>query len=405
MQTIDKMTRAKRYLVQYQVFISAVATRLIYIEAPVGTMATDMRHVYWDPNFVKNLSVLETAAVIAHEAFHVIFLHGLRRGERDPLLWNLAGDFAINIILREMGLRLPLMGGTESKPGYCYDEKYRDWSVYEIYDDLLKNKDKWVKEYVLMVDADGQPDKDGKDAKGRKVVFGEISDAKGKKGKKASETQKRELEERIKEVVHNAAQAAKQRGELPGCLEGLVEAVGKPKIEWKDYIQSWVSGVTPDNYTWQKPNRRVLGNYGMIMPTIQFNGAGVGVLSVDASGSVTDKELQYYATEIAGIIDMCGPDKLYIIVHDAVVQSVTVWEPGEDFKHLRIKGRGGTCIAPSFKAAAELEDEVNWMVCLTDMGICDYPSPDEAPDYPVLWAATGPDNAPFGTYIPIKDAF
>ena len=44
------------------------------------------------------------------------------------------------------------------------------------------------------------------------------------------------------------------------------------------------------------------------------------------------------------------------------------------------------------------------MICFTDMGIVDYPTAGEAPDFPILWAATGPDNAPFGTYLPLKNA-
>jgi hypothetical protein len=60
---------------------------------------------------------------------------------------------------------------------------------------------------------------------------------------------------------------------------------------------------------------------------------------------------------------------------------------------------------PTYQYLKTIDEQVDWMICFTDMGICDYPKKDEdIPEYPVLWAATGPNNAPFGQYIPIFDA-
>ena len=135
-----------------------------------------------------------------------------------------------------------------------------------------------------------------------------------------------------------------------------------------------------------------------------FKFLGVGILSIDTSGSVSDDELRKYVREIVGVIEMCNPDKLIIIQHDAIIQKIEEWEGGNDFSSLKVKGRGGTCIAPVFRHVEKLDEPIDWMICFTDMGICDYPPAAKAPDFPVLWAATGPMNAPFGTYIPVKDA-
>ena len=100
-------------------------------------------------------------------------------------------------------------------------------------------------------------------------------------GSPMSEAQKSELTEEIKIKVIQAAEAAKAIGKLPAGLEGLIKAVGKPVVNWREYIQSWVSGKTPDDYTWTRPNRKMLGLYNMIAPTIHLNGSGIGVLSID----------------------------------------------------------------------------------------------------------------------------
>jgi predicted metal-dependent peptidase len=407
---IDKITRAKTKLVLKHPFFSIIALALIFknaIEdgmASVTTMATDGKHVWWDENFVDKWSVLEICGVICHEVLHVVFLHCFRRGNRDPLLWNIACDYAINHIVLDAGLPLP--------PDALFEEKYRNWLVDAIYDDLLQNMPTVTGEWMI----EGQPCDDGNPSnqpgkkgdrgtvKARKPLWGTVTEPKNEDGSPMSEAEQTELTEEIKVKVLQAAEAAKSIGKLPKALEGLIKAIGKPTVNWKEYIQAWVSGKTPDDYTWRKPNRKMLGLYNMILPSIQLNGAGVGILSIDTSGSVSEKELQLYIREIVGVIELCNPDKLFIMQHDANVNRIDEYEAGDLFDSLKITHRGGTRIAPSFKAAAKIDEKVDWMICFTDMGINDFPSASEAPDFPVLWAATGPDIAPFGTYLPLRDA-
>jgi predicted metal-dependent peptidase len=417
-RTFDKVTKAKNLLVFDHPFFSMVALRLEYLECetlPDGrkceTMATDMKRVFFSKDFVDKLTTEQVAAVIAHETLHVCFLHGIRRGPRDPLLWNIACDYAINLIVKDAGLHLPMNLPGGGKP--CIDEKYRDWPAAKIYEDLFKDAKKVKLRLRRNGTGQGQEKQDGQgggnqpqdgeggDDPNGEVLIGEILDATGEDGKPLSDGDRAELEEEVKIAVKQAAENAKAIGKLPGSLAGLVEAVGKPTINWKEYIQTWVSGRIPDNYTWVRPNRKIMANYGIYMPRMQLNGAGVGVLSIDTSGSVSDAELRKYVTEIAGVIEICNPEKLYIIQHDAVIQDIYEWNAGDEFTRLQIKGRGGTCIQPSFKQAEKFDEQIDWMICFTDMEIGDWPK--QAPDFPVLWAATGGDNAPFGTYINLRD--
>lgn len=367
------------------------------LDLRMHTMATDGKNLYYYPDFVEKLTIPELVGVIAHEVMHCAWLHNLRRGERNPMLWNIACDYAINPVVIGAGMTLP--------KGALIDPKYKDWSAPAIYEDLLKNTPK------IKIKFGGKKDKDedgGKDD-GDGEMWGGVIDLTGEDGKPLSESERREVEEEIKLQVSAAAEIAKQRGNLPGSLAGLIEAVNKPKINWKEYIQSWVKGHIPDNYTWRKPRKAFLANYGIYMPSTEFNGSGVGVLSIDTSGSVSDNELKMYINEIVGVIEMCKPDKLIIVQHDADIQRIDVWESGDSFDKLQIKGRGGTCIMPSFNYVNgldkrhPLEDEVNWMICFTDMEIGDWPR-DAPGGIPVLWCATGPNNAPFGTYLDLREA-
>lgn len=386
----EKVTRAKSKLVIKQPFFAHIVLSTPLEEAEwlnPPTMATDMKTIFYHPKFVEEHSDAEIMGVLSHEAMHIAYFHGTRRGTRDHMLWNIATDYAINLIVEDAGLSLP--------KDALREPKYAGWTAQAIYEDIRKNA-KTVKFSF--------PGSKGEGPKGEGApMWGGVLDMPGEGGGAASESERSLAENEIKIMVQAAANSAKSRGKLPGSLKGLIEAVGAPVIDWQNYIQQWVKGQRPDDYTWAKPNRRMLANHRVYMPQMVLNGAGTGVLSIDTSGSVSDEELRKYAREIAGIIEVCGPDKLHIIQHDAIVQDHRIWEAGDDFKSLSVKGRGGTCIRPVFDLVETLDDPIDWMVCLTDCGIADYPK--TAPDYPVLWAATGPDNTPFGTYIKIKDHF
>lgn len=396
---LSKLDRAKTDLVLHHPFFAVIALSLPMIEenSPWNkTMATDGFAFYWNRSFVESLDVMELAGVIMHEVLHVVWLHMLRRGNRDPKLWNFAGDYAINLVILDTKAKLPTKVGGK-KFSFLYDEKYRDWSVFKIYDDLLKNAKK-IKIGISL------PDSKPGDSEGKEEVWGVVIDAKSADGKPLSESERAEIEEEVKIKIQSAVAQAKAIGKLPAGLEGLVKAVAAPKVNWQDYIQQWVKGHVPDDYTWRRPNRKWMTGYDIYMPRTQLNGAGVGVLSIDTSGSVSDEELHWYINEITGVIDMCKPDALYIVQHDSVIQKIDRWEHGMDFSELHIKGRGGTCIMPTFKQLDNFDEQIDWLICFTDMGIGDYPTGADIPDIPVLWCATGPKNVEFGTYIDLRRA-
>lgn len=406
-EAFEKLTKAKARLVQKHPFFAAILLSLPLVEAPElpgRTMATDMQRIYYHPDFVNDCSVNEVMGVLCHETMHVAYLHGLREGNKIHKIWNMACDYAINPILLDAGLSLPqIRTETGEWVPPLYEDKYRNLSAVEIYDDLMKN----VTTINISFAGEGEPKPGETPMWGGVMKPQQTNSDEQPNGKPLSESQQRELESEIKIKVKSAAEAAKAIGKLPGGVEGLIEAIGKPKIDWKAYIQQWVSGIKPDDYTWSRPNRMILANFGIYMPRLQFNGAGVGVLSIDTSGSVSNAELIQFITEITGVIEGCNPDKLYIIQHDAVIQRVDVWEAGMDFSNLKIAGRGGTCIRPTFEEIEKLEEKADWMIIFSDMEINDWPkNRAQWPDYPILLCGTGPDTSPngMGTYVPLRDA-
>jgi predicted metal-dependent peptidase len=89
------------------------------------TMATDGKVHLFNPEFITGLSFDETVGVQLHENEHDVRRHHTRRGNRDPLRWNKATDFAINIDLKDSGVTLP-------KEAFL-DERFRGMSAEDIF--------------------------------------------------------------------------------------------------------------------------------------------------------------------------------------------------------------------------------------------------------------------------------
>ena len=95
-------------------------------------MATDGSRIVYNPAFVDQLKPAELEGTLAHEVLHCALGHQCRRGERDPELWNVAADFAINPILIGNGFALPA--------GALIDPAFKNLSAEEIYARLLRRR-------------------------------------------------------------------------------------------------------------------------------------------------------------------------------------------------------------------------------------------------------------------------
>lgn len=396
----DKLAKARTRVAIQQPFFGGLMRGMRFLEVDwCKTAATDGVNIFYSKEFFESLSVAEIAAVIIHEIYHVIWMHPLRRGHRDPTIFNIACDYVINPEIKK------LQEGSKGKmfklPADCLLEpKYAGKSAFEVYNELIKNAPK-VK-ISFPSPGEGDP-KDGDGGGGQGQMWGGIVDPRDAAGNPLSKEERKNLESEIEVAVRQALRAAKAIGHVPGGLEGLIEAQEKPRINWQDFIQSWIAGVRPDDYSWSRPQYPMMAQNRIYMPHLKMMGSGTGVLHIDTSGSVSDQELREYATEILGIINMTKPEKLIIIQCDAAIQRVDEWN-GEDFSKIQVKGRGGTAVGPVFKYIEEkLQDPVDWFVSFTDMEIPDFPT--EAPGYPVLWCSTGRDKAPFGTLIQLRDRY
>jgi len=89
-ETLDK---AKVHLLMKQgtLFLSSISVMLEHkISTDVPTAATNGTYVKYNPDFFMGLTPEERVGLMAHEIFHVAFEHMVRRGTKDPQVWNMA---------------------------------------------------------------------------------------------------------------------------------------------------------------------------------------------------------------------------------------------------------------------------------------------------------------------------
>lgn len=109
----------------------------------IDTMATNGSAIIYCPDFVLEQEIDSLVFVIIHEILHCLNEHHKRMGNRDPELWNIACDYAINFLLSEIcevddNLKWPTKDG--KKIGLYY-EKFGGLSAEAIYDIIEKIKD------------------------------------------------------------------------------------------------------------------------------------------------------------------------------------------------------------------------------------------------------------------------
>jgi len=112
--------------------------------------------------------------------------------------------------------------------------------------------------------------------------------------------------------------------------------------------------------------------------------SAVLALLVDTSGSISQQDLNQFASEMHGLL-AAYKTELMVIYVDAAVQGVEFIASDDTEINLELKGGGGTDYRPGYDWLQKQGHMPTAAVYLTD-GYCNS-FPDE-PDFPTLWALT-----------------
>lgn len=390
----DRLIKSRVAMLLKYPFWGPLAARLKLEEVEwCKTIATDGRKFYYNKDFVQKLSDGELIFGFAHELGHIIFDHMIRRGGREPQVWNMAGDYVINnMLIREnIGTRITAVE-------ILADRKYENMTADEVYDDLMANATviKMTLDDHLDMDSDGEGEGDGSgDQNGN---------GKGKpKFKKLSEEEKKALRDEWREAVIEAAKQA-GAGNTPGAIQRLVKDITAPVMDLRDLLRIQFSGSVKSDYTWMRPNRKGW-HTGAVLPG-QLPGEELDiVVALDASGSIDDGMLRDFLGMVQGSLDQFSSYKVRVVTFDTEVTNEDEFtaEDGRSMGEYEIGGGGGTSFECVWQWMKDNEIQPHQLVVFTD----GYPFGSWGdPDYcDTLFVVHGSNTitAPFGitaNYVP-----
>ena len=351
----------------------------------IKTAQTNGISLYWNPHWFLKLPFDTRVSVLLHELWHIALLHMLRRGTRDPEIWNYACDICINNMLKSQGYTFE---GTNP----WIDSAYGTQSAEEVYDGLCQMPNLSI--YGEFLWGHAELDEEGQLTGDRADIL---------EPEEGGGTEQHGI---INKVVQ-AATAAKLSGGgetgLPDEIETMLKRFLQPKLPWEQLLQQFFQALTGQDYSWARPNRRYRDMY---LPSLQEDESGLEhlIYYLDVSGSVSDGEVVRFNSEVKYIKETFNPHRLTLVLFDDRIQREYDFYEEDKFDEVVIVGRGGTDLAPVREHM--LEHRPTAAVIFSDLCCAPMQPLPAGITIPTIWVGVNahPDSeVHFGKLIRIKE--
>ncbi|MBN2195637.1 MAG: hypothetical protein JW751_22645 [Polyangiaceae bacterium] len=353
-------------LIVEQPFLALLALHLdltVTTDLQIPSFAVDGVRIHFDPRFVRRATATERRFALAHAVWHCALLHPWRRGERDPVLWDLAVDHEVNALLatdRHLPSAAFLLDQSASADADALYEHLRA-------DPSLCGPNATAPQRGPLADQHLNPTR----TVGLRADLGRCW---------------------AEHLVQAATQTTRRGLTLAPRVWELVERVRRPVVSWREALRQYVVSVAGDRRVWLPPNRRHLGR-GEYLPSRREELLRI-VVGVDSSASTVPVAATFVA-EVAAVARAFPRRQLTLIEADHAVRRVAHFDtdsPPPDAAFVW-RGGGGTDLSLVFDETARRGLFPNVLVFLTDgQG----KAPPKAPPYPVVWAIPRGYPAPAG---------
>jgi len=384
-----------------------------------------------NPTFFAKLTKRdERVAVIKHEVLHVILKHLIRRGGRNPLLWNLACDIVVNDLLKPW----PTLEGAITRKNFPELVIPEDATAEQVYDLLREGFPEPQPPEVgrsSAWDEEGKGDGDASDTVlvGPVAVSSDPTAVGGHSdhsawlpapGSQATvETRASSADALIDGLLVRAAERTPAHGwgSIPRTIRSAVDRARKrnrPQVDWRRVLRIFSASTGRTRLV--TTNRRESPRYGRstlpgqpldprapttqrLVPGNKIKRLNSLLVAIDTSGSIADAQLEAFFDEIHGIWRV--GTHVTVVACDERVQESFLYKgiPPKD-----LGGRGGTAFDPVFLwVRAQPNRRFDGVVYLTDgLG----PAPDVRPPCKLLWVVTNPgglgEHLRFGRQILLR---
>lgn len=343
MNAQDALNKSKVHLMVKPgaMFLSSISIMLNHeLDSNVSTAATDGITIKYNPDFFLSLTPEQRIGLLAHEVWHVAFAHMNRRMGRKPMLWNMAADYVINLLLVENNFVLPPDGLLNNKFAGLSTEQ-----VYELLKETIDEKD--ISFNSDLIESD-------------------------------------DIEENIEKITNIVVRAKQQAelsdkyGKLPQEIVRVIDDLINPRLSWSEVLYRFLDSKIKEHYSWNKPNKKYLPNF--YLPSQYSESINKLTIAIDTSGSMPNEFLQKILSEINYINQTFKPGELTILDCDSRIHNIYTINSFDLVSELKFTGSGGTNFMPVIKYCNE--QDTNLLIYFTDLyGI----QISEEPAYPVVW--------------------
>lgn len=319
-----------------------------------SVMLDSMNHsIKINPDFFCGMTHEQQASVLAHEVYHYALMHDVRRGHRNPQLYQKAADQVVNNLLEQGGFELPF--------GVECDSKYRNMSTEHVYN-LMEHEQK----------NNNNQNQDQNQNNNNDPLGNDLPSNSGN-GDSGNNNQINRMQQNIMKA--NASEELTNghgmtHGNSGSVFEQLFKDIKEGKLSWIEILQEFLDDFVQGEQDWSKFNRRYLP-YDLYLPDTQSeNKISKVAVAFDVSGSVTPAQIKAFLNEMKVIKNQLDPETMDVVSFNHAIVDIFKIKSNDDFDEVKMNIDGGTDLDPVFNYYMKPENQPEFLIVFSDL-YCD----------------------------------
>ena len=353
-------------------YLSTLIFSLRIVETEdLPTLAVDAGwRMYYNPTFVLQQIPEVLATMVLHEALHCVSKHSARfealgRENSSHEIWNLSGDANINQMLDDA--KMPW--------GEFDPVRYESLAKYGVKGGMTTE----LTFFTMVKYFEDNPSKNPDHSDCGGVTGGSARGYEIPKSDMDNPSIKNDQQDVIRDrVAQDVIKHAREKGvgSVPGELLRWANELLNPQIDWKRELagmmrSSLATVLGRKDYTYARPSRRqssmAIHDPEFILPSMRKPAPPTIAIIIDTSGSVQDKEITEFLSEVDGIASANGiAQGITVIPCDSQVGAVQKIRSISGIADIKLSGGGGTDLRVGIAAAESLKPQPKIVIVLTD---------------------------------------
>lgn len=335
-------------------FISSMLYRLKFEEnrsIPSMYYSGTESTIYLNPDWFLSLSDQEACSALAHETLHYALQHDIRKGGRDPSLYNKAADHVVNNLLMDYGFELP--------SDVPVDRRFQNKTVEYVYKFMEEEDNK-------------NQDQPSDSPFGSDISFNDMP---------SGEEQSRRNRETLSSDQQEQQATGKSIGTDSSTIEALFNQIKDGRIDWSVELIQYMDEKSKGEPSFIQLDRRMLSLGYYIPDKTDINQIDRIAIAIDISGSVTEEQIEYFLRECRAVKNTLNPKTLDVVSFNTEITGIWTFTEDQELTDIKMDINGGTSLRDVWNHYSQDENKPNFLLVFSDM----YVHIPEKPEYDVIW--------------------